>query len=174
MLEFRYIRPNDFLALTTLINRAYRPASGEEGWTHESDWLSQNRINEQQLTLEANKADQHIVVAELSGSVVGCVMFGRNRHYVDIGLLTVEPTLQDQQLGRKLLAQAESLGGALYQPNYFEMSVVHTRTELIAFYQRRGYHLTGQQKPYPVEQGVGTPKTSLNVPLHLVIMQKPV
>ncbi len=175
MLKFRYIQPDDFIQLSQLINRAYRPASGEEGWTHESNWISNDRINIQQLTAEASKLQQHIVLAELNNYLAGCVMFSLHQNQVEIGLLTVDPTLQDQQLGRKLLAQAESLAIALYQPDYFEMSVVNTRTELIEFYERRGYVLTGELKPYPIEQGVGTPKAPLDLlPLYLVKMKKPV
>ncbi len=175
MLKFRYIQPDDFIQLSTLINRAYRPASGEEGWTHESNWISQNRISAQQLEQQAHKDYQHILIAESNNHLAGCVMFSLHQNQVEIGLLTVDPTLQDQQLGRKLLAQAESLAIALYQPDYFEMSVVNTRTELIEFYERRGYVLTGELKPYPIEQGVGTPKAPLDLlPLYLVKMKKPV
>ena len=175
MLKFRYIQPSDISQLVTIINRAYRPVAGQEGWTHESNWISNDRINEQQLIIEANKVDQHIVLAELNDQLIGCVMFSKNLHKVDIGLLTVDPQVQAQQLGRKLLAQAESLAIELYQPDYFEMSVVHTRTELIEFYQRRGYEFTSEITPYPIEQGVVTPKTPLDkLPLHLVKMKKPV
>lgn len=180
MLAFRYIQLDDFIQLSTLINRAYRPESGsEEGWTHESHWISQNRINVQQLEQHAHKDSQHILIAELDDHIAGCVMFSLNQSpsqsYVEIGLLTVDPSVQNQQLGRKLLAQAEFLAMTRYQPDYFEMSVVNTRTELIEFYERRGYKLTDEIKPYPIEQGVGTPKMPLDMlPLHLVKMKKPV
>jgi ribosomal protein S18 acetylase RimI-like enzyme len=182
MLAFRYIQPDDFIQLSTLINRAYRPESGsEEGWTHESHWISQNRINVEQLEQHAHKDSQHIIIAELDDRIAGCVMFSLNQSqsqsqsYVEIGLLTVDPSVQNQQLGRKLLAQAEFLAMTRYQPDYFEMSVVNTRTELIEFYERRGYKLTDEIKPYPIEQGVGTPKMPLDMlPLHLVKMKKPV
>ena len=175
MLKFRYIQPDDFIQLSSLINQAYRPASGEGGWTHESNWISDNRISAPQLEELAQKGNQHILIAELNDYLAGCVMFGLNQSHVEIGLLTVDPTLQNQQLGRKLLAQAESLSIALYQPDYFEMSVVNTRTELIEFYERRGYVLTREVKPYPIKQGVGTPKTPFDLlPLYLVKMKKPV
>jgi hypothetical protein len=45
---------------------------------------------------------------------------------------------------------------------------VHTRTELMAYYQRRGYHVTEQQRPYPVDAQVGEPKQAL----HLIVMRK--
>ncbi len=177
--KFRYIKPADFLCLTHLINRAYRPACGEEGWTHESNWISDKRLSLPQLEQLAHKKHRHILIAELDDRIAGCVMFSLNQSqsqsYVEIGLLTVDPSVQNQQLGRKLLAQAEFLAMTRYQPDYFEMSVVNTRTELIEFYERRGYKLTDEIKPYPIEQGVGTPKMPLDMlPLHLVKMKKPV
>lgn len=165
---FRYIQPADIEPLTAIINKAYRPKPGQEGWTHESDWITEDRISVEQLSQEAQRAGQHIVVATLNNRLLGCVMFGRHQHRVEIGLLTVDPEVQTQHLGQQLLAHAEALAGQLYQPDYFEMSVVNTRTELMAYYQRRGYQLTGNSKAYPIAQQVGTPK----VPLHLLIMQK--
>jgi hypothetical protein len=43
---------------------------------------------------------------------------------------------------------------------------VNIRSELIAWYDRRGYRLTGKTEPFPA--GAGKPK----VPVHLVEMQK--
>ena len=38
------------------------------------------------------------------------------------------------------------------------MDVITVRTELIAFYQRRGYQLTGKLKPFPVSPELWMPK----------------
>ncbi|RYZ79754.1 MAG: GNAT family N-acetyltransferase [Moraxellaceae bacterium] len=88
---------------------------------------------------------------------------------VQIGLLTVDPHYQAQHLGKQLLAYAEQQARQLYHPERFEMSVVHSRHELIAYYERRGYYQSGVIKPYPLDQQVGTPKQ----PLYLLIMNKP-
>jgi hypothetical protein len=40
------------------------------------------------------------------------------------------------------------------------MAVVSSRSELIAFYLRRGYQKTGVVQDYPLSAGVGTPKFS--------------
>ena len=32
-----------------------------------------------------------------------------------------------------------------------EMTVIHRRTELIAWYERRGYAPTGETRPFPVD-----------------------
>jgi GNAT superfamily N-acetyltransferase len=59
----------------------------------------------------------------------------------------VRPDLQARQLGRQILAEAEARAraeGALR----VRMTVVHLRDTLIAWYQRRGYVLTGETLPF--------------------------
>ena len=46
--------------------------------------------------------------------------------------------------------------------------VLHVRSELIAYYQRRGYQITGHTAPYPVYANVGQPL----VPIQLIEMKK--
>ena len=46
--------------------------------------------------------------------------------------------------------------------------VLDVRSELIAYYQRRGYQITGHTEPYPVNANVGQPL----VPIQLIEMKK--
>ena len=48
------------------------------------------------------------------------------------------------------------------------MYVLDVRSELIAYYQRRGYQITGHTAPYPVNANVGQPL----VPIQLIEMKK--
>ena len=48
------------------------------------------------------------------------------------------------------------------------MYVLDVRSELIAYYQRRGYQITGHTEPYPVNANVGQPL----VPIQLIEMKK--
>jgi ribosomal protein S18 acetylase RimI-like enzyme len=86
-----------------------------------------------------------------------------------MGLLTVRPELQNQQLGRRLLAAAEEYAhdrGA----RRMRIGVLHVRDTLIAWYERRGYRTTGETEPYPSEDPrFGTP---LRDGLHFHIMEK--
>lgn len=165
----------DATALVALINRAYRPEPGQEGWTHESGWITQQRIYLEQLQDLLQDPVNHLLVATAlptenhNQQIVGCVLLSNTSPIVQIGLLTVDPDYQAQQIGRLLLDYAERQSRELYQPEWFEMSVVHTCQELIAYYERRGYQHTGQIKPYLVDQNVGISRESL----HLIIMQKP-
>jgi len=68
-----------------------------------------------------------------------------------LGLLTVEPSLQASGLGRRLLAAAETEAVARFAARRMEMTVIHRRAELIAWYERRGYRPTGETRPFPVD-----------------------
>ncbi|WP_246167104.1 hypothetical protein [Sphingomonas piscis] len=50
------------------------------------------------------------------------------------------------------------------------MSVIERRTELVAWYERRGYRLTGERRPFPVEDPrAGLPRAD---DLDFVVMEK--
>ena len=49
------------------------------------------------------------------------------------------------------------------------MSVLSQRPELLAFYQRRGYQVTGETYAFPVEENVGQP---LHADIHIIALQK--
>lgn len=172
-LNFRPATLNDADLLVALINRAYRPEQQPEqqdaGWTHESAIIDDSRIQLAQLEAIMQLSQQQLIVAECDHQLVGCVHIMAQQSAVQIGLLTVDPRYQAQHMGKQLLAYAEQQARQCYQPEWFEMSVVHTRHELIAYYERRGYRQSGLIKPYPLDQHVGTPKEAL----HLLIMHKP-
>ena len=74
-----------------------------------------------------------------------------------MGLLTVRPELQNQQLGRKLLAAAETYASDRGAKR-MRIGVLHVRDTLIAWYERRGYRKTGESEPWPSDDPrVGTP-----------------
>ena len=97
-------------------------------------------------------------IAEADGRVVGY-----------IGMLTVKPDLQAGGVGRALLQASEDFargfGAALTR-----MTVVSIRDTLIAWYERRGYRLTGERRPFPYDdERFGVPKVQ---GLEFVILEK--
>ena len=51
-----------------------------------------------------------------------------------------------------------------------EMTVIASRDELIAYYERRGYALTGERRPFPLDDPrFGLPKTR---ELEFVVLEK--
>jgi GNAT superfamily N-acetyltransferase len=151
-----------------LINVSYRGETARQGWTHESDYIGGERI-----TLDSLRADlatdpmaRLYLLRDAPGSpLLGCVWLEPKADQVwYLGLLTVRPDAQARQLGRRILSEAEALaraGGAAR----IRMTVVHLRDTLIAWYQRRGYDLTGDILPFLY----GDPPRD---DLHFVVLEK--
>jgi GNAT superfamily N-acetyltransferase len=76
----------------------------------------------------------------------------RNDDVAYLGMLCVDPALQAGGLGRMLIAQAEERARQDFGAKRMEMTVVAPRTELIAYYERRGYAQTGEIRPFPVPE----------------------
>lgn len=154
----------DIPTLHALIESAYRGESAAIGWTHEADLLGGQRIDPAALAEIVADEKQTLLVAEQAGALIGCVLVkdlgvraGVRTAY--LGLLTVRPDLQAAGLGRKLVTAAEAhaldFGAAV-----MEMTVIKRRAELIDWYLRRGYALSGREEPFPLDDPrFGLPKT---------------
>nr|WP_221205208.1 GNAT family N-acetyltransferase [Brevundimonas mediterranea] len=135
-----------------MIERAYRGDTAKAGWTHEADLLFDTRTSAQELSALIADPDRVILLAHRDGALVGCVQVARvGDDLAYLGMLTVEPTLQASGLGRRLLDAAESEAVARFAARRMEMTVIHRRAELIAWYERRGYRHTGETRPFPVD-----------------------
>ena len=150
----------DLPALHALIERAYRGDSARAGWTHEADLLGGQRTDLAALGDMLADPDQQLLVALDGDGITGCVAVARKpdgRGY--LGLLTVDPRLQAAGLGRRLIAAAEDCARG-FGAAVIEMTVIAGRVELIAYYERRGYALNGERRPFPLDDvRFGLPKT---------------
>jgi AcrR family transcriptional regulator len=165
---FRYLKPvpalapaldSDLAAIATLVNASYR---GEGGWTHEADYVDGERTSV--ATLRQDLADQPLAVLltlrdGATGPLLGVVWLEpADMETWYLGMLTMRSDLQDRKLGRALLAQAEAWAGAR-GARRIRMTVVNVRDTLIAWYERRGYHRTGETHPFPYEDArFGVPR----------------
>ncbi|MEW6539365.1 MAG: GNAT family N-acetyltransferase [Pseudomonadota bacterium] len=148
----RAATPDDVVALHPLIERAYRGDTAKAGWTHEADLLFDDRTSAAELLALIADPDRVILLAHRDGALIGCVQVARvGNDLAYLGMLTVEPTLQASGLGRRLLAAAESEAVARFGARRMEMTVIHRRAELIAWYERCGYAPTGETRPFPVD-----------------------
>ncbi|MCX7978091.1 MAG: GNAT family N-acetyltransferase [Bdellovibrionaceae bacterium] len=170
--RIRAATSQDIEALHSLVNSAYRGESSRQGWTTEADFLDGQRVDPEGL-LEIIEAPQStILVSENSkGILTGCVHL---RILPDgwcyLGMLTVAPALQAKGLGKRLLEAAENWAKEHSCPGV-RMYVIWLRLELIDYYRRRGYQLTGQREPFPYGSSrFGLPKRQ---DLHFVTLQKP-
>lgn len=75
-----------------------------------------------------------------------------------LGMFAVDPAIQASGLGRIILAEAESRVRRRWDAQSLVITVISLRTELISWYERRGFRLTGATAPFPYEdQRFGVP-----------------
>jgi ribosomal protein S18 acetylase RimI-like enzyme len=163
----------DYPAIVDLVNLAFRGTGPSASWNIESGIIEGQRLNESLLREDlAAKPDAHLLTHrdEAGGVLLGTVWLYPNKDNVwYLGLLTVRPNLQNRQLGRRLLSAAEDFAkerGA----GSIRLTVVNVRDALVAWYQRRGYILTGEILPFPYDdQRFGK---ALRDDLHFVVLEK--
>ncbi|TCM19030.1 ribosomal protein S18 acetylase RimI-like enzyme [Novosphingobium sp. PhB165] len=165
-MEIRVAVASDLPALHPVIERAYRGDSARAGWTFESDLLDGERTDLEELTaVLESPADRLLVALSDEGAPIGCVQVtDRGEGLSYLGLLCIDPVLQAGGLGRMLIAAAESLARDVFGARAMEMTVIDKRSELIAYYERRGYALTGEKRAFPIV---------LDPPLGMVVLEKP-
>ena len=161
---------SDLEPIVDLMNRAYR---GEQGWAREEGYLVGERIRLQDLRADiAAKPDMQLLVwCDDDGALLGCVSLEPEAGDAwFLGMLTVEPRIQERRLGRNLLAEAERVAAAA-GARRIRMTVIWVRTTLIAWYQRRGYLPTGEMRPFPYgDDRWGVPQRD---DLYFVVLEKP-
>jgi ribosomal protein S18 acetylase RimI-like enzyme len=159
---------NDVPELTLLINSAYRGESSKKGWTTEANLIDGQRIDEASLTDLMEDPDAIILKhTDDNGSITGCVYLQKRGSKLYLGMLTVSPELQTGGIGRKLLFAAEEYAHTINY-NTIVMTVITTRTELLNWYERRGYQKTGEVIPLNIPEKYGI----LKQPVDMFILQK--
>lgn len=159
---FREAIATDAPSIQPLVHHAYRGDRARQGWSHEADLLDAARIDEEALAEAVADPAQTILLAERGGVLIGCVQVtDKGDGLAYLGMLTVQADLQDLGLGRRLISAAEDLARTRYAATQMEMTVIMQRGELIAWYQRRGYVLTGETRPFPAaDPRFGIPRRS--------------
>jgi predicted N-acetyltransferase YhbS len=141
-------------AITRVINAAFRKA--------EAFFIDRDRIDVESVRSLMEKG--RFLITEDNGVVTGCVYVELRGERAYLGLLSVDPMLQQAGIGSALMKAAED-HCAQAGCRFMDLRIVNLRTENHAFYKRRGYVETGTE-PFPSEL---TPK----LPCHFVNMAKP-
>lgn len=150
--------------LHPVIERAYRGDNARQGWTHEADLLSGERIDDATLRAMIDDPGQILLIAEQGDVALGCVsLTARGDGMVYLGLLCVDPTRQAGGIGKAIIAAAEEVSRDTLDADRIEMTVIDSRIELVAYYERRGFVRTGERRPFPVE---------VDPPLNMVVLEK--
>lgn len=165
----------DVAEVTALVQSAYRGDASRRGWTTEADFLEGQRVDEAMVREVLEDPDAIILTARMDRRLVGCCELrshdpdagtsedGTSAPTVTtpgayLGMFAVEPTLQASGLGRRILAEAEARVREMWSARRLVITVIGVREELIAWYERRGFRLTGRTTPFPYEdQRFGVP-----------------
>lgn len=162
MLELIFSRaePADAEQLAALINSAYRGESSRQGWTTEADLLGGRRTDAADILDLIAGAESMILLCRREGDLLGSVHLQKVDQQVQIGMLAVAPAMQGLGIGKRLLAAAEAEAKQAWLVKHVVMAVIPCRTELMAFYERRGYQRTGTIKAFPVNPALWQPKVT--------------
>ena len=163
----------DYAGIVELANLAFRGTGADASWNSEAVFIEVQRLDESLLreNLAAKSEAQLLTYRDdHDGPLLGTVLLEERSGGVwYLGLLTIRPDLQKRQLGRSLLAAAEDFARAR-GGRRIRMAVVNVRDTLIAWYQRRGYRLTGETQPFPYgDERFGRP---LRDNLDFVVLEK--
>jgi GNAT superfamily N-acetyltransferase len=130
--------------LVALMQSAYRGEASRKGWTSEADFIDGTRTNSVEMTEAILDPDTYIIVAVNDvGQLIGCAAITREANSCNFGKFAVDPSLQGVGTGKLLLSAAEKAAVEHFGMKTMTMTVINGRTELEAFYERRGYVRTG-------------------------------
>ena len=173
--SFRYARQADIPAIVGLIERAYRSPDTAGSWVSEAHLLKGPRTSDDEVGGLIAREDTRFLIAEIAGKIAGCCLLqglarepGASINAAYFGMFAIEPNTHGAGLGKLVIAEAERRVQDLWDANVLVMTVINLRTALIAWYERRGYHLTGATLPFPFTETSGETTRDF----HLVEMRK--
>ena len=157
-LSFRQAMLSDAASIAVLINTAYRGEASKQGWTTEAYILDGVRTSTHEIQQLIESENSTFIVCNQGDDLIGSIHLNKTHDSVHIGMLAVKPHLQNLNVGKQILANAELFAKKAWQAHKFVMLVITMRHELIAFYERRGYIRTGVLQEFPVKPELWMPK----------------
>lgn len=177
--SYRYATHDDVSALIDLIERAYRSPSPAGGWASEADLLKGPRTSPSEIAGLIAQPDSRFLIAEHDGRLAGCCLIQRTgatectsgdigNGGAYFGMFAIDPAVHATGLGKLILSEAERSARELWNAPAMVMTVINVRDQLIGYYQRRGYRLTGAAMPFPFSETSG----EVTRDFHLVELRK--
>lgn len=164
---FRLAENKDAQAIIKLVDSAYRGDSSRQGWTNEADLIGGRRTFTEEVASIIAASYNEIILLEDDGSLLASVQVKKlnrdepnaktDRAY--LGMFAVEPKKQNSGHGKTLMKYAERFVVEKWQCKEIEMTVIRQRTELIQWYMKLGYQVTGETRAFPYgDERYGVPK----------------
>jgi len=147
-IAYKHARSADSWIISTLINSVYRGENSKKGWTTEAGFLSGIRITEEKVKEIIELKDNVIILARIDGNIIGCVHLENAGSYSYLGMLSVDVNFQDKGIGKMLINECERYTKEVLGLSEIRMKVISRRTELIEYYNRRGYVSTGELEEF--------------------------
>lgn len=158
-LRFRTAGAADVDAIVALTQSAYRGDASRVGWTTEADLLDGQCTDAQAVAALIGRDDSEVLLAESEEGLLACAHIEKQDEVCYFGMFSVRPDAQGHGRGRALLEEAERIAREAWHCSAMRMTVIDVRNELIAWYERRGYHRTGEYRPFPYgDPRFGIPK----------------
>ncbi len=159
---------NDAPTLDILVNSAYRGESSKQGWTTEADLLDGTRTDVTGIQEVIETPNTTVLKYVEQNSILGCVELRKDGSKLYLGMLSVKPSIQGKGIGKELLKAAEVEAKSQNCTTIY-MTVISIRKELIDWYIRHGFSLTGEKKPFSFnDPRFGRPKQKLE----FVVLEK--
>lgn len=151
----------DVDAVVALVQSAYRGDASRAGWTSEADLLDGGRTDASMVRGLIRDADGAVLVLDASPGAAGllaCCHVQRRERTTYVGMFAVRPTAQGRGLGTAMLTAAEERARA-WGSERLELTVLNHRPELVAWYVRHGFAMTGRTVPFPYgDERFGIPR----------------
>lgn len=153
---------DDISELVDLVETCYRGEDSRKGWTTEIDLIGGTRVTPTMMHEDLEKPGVVILKYVDNGKIIGCAYTERQDDKLFTGMLCVRPDLQAAGLGKKIMKVVEDMARDL-KLEHVSICVVSRRTELVQWYERRGFVKTGKIIPFPVRDGFGDPKVDIEL-----------
>jgi len=150
-MQFRRATLADVPDIVSLVESAYRGDASRVGWTTEADLLDGQRTDADEVARLVNDPAARIVIAEDAEGLQGSVLVKDEGDAAYIGMFAVRPGGQGKGVGKALLTEVERVSREELGHKVARMTVLVQRSELIAWYERRGYRRTGEHEPFPYD-----------------------
>jgi GNAT superfamily N-acetyltransferase len=146
--------------IVALVESAFRGDASRAGWTTEADLLDGRRTGPDEIGAILSDPEQRVLLDRDShGALRASVVVSRDGNTAWFGMLAVVPALQGAGTGRRVLSEVEHWVASNWGTRRMRMKVIAQRSELIAWYERRGYRRTGETAPfYYGDERFGLPK----------------
>ncbi len=169
---FRNATAADAPVLVDLIRSAYRGAASQHGWTSEADFVGGDRIDQSGVRELIDAPGSMMLILTDGMSVVACCQLEDRGHgIVYFGTFAVDPGVQARGVGRRVLAEAERTATTRYGATRLKISVLDRQAQLISYYERQGFHRTGETGAFPSDPIFARP---LVEDLYFVYLEKDV